>query len=174
MLNETDNDCGKSATVSASNAVLNNSASSVCVSVKQRSNGAGCCGGRCKSRALVAQITRIVGVMVGNIAHCKITPTQSAGIAQMVGQGKRRVGRGLLGSGWEWCNNGSKRGGGLERVLRCTNCYTQIFFVPNPLLYIRNLMVLVFLKSAASVIGAYRFDSGLGHHAVWRYRFNRR
>ena len=85
MLNETDNGCGKSVTVSASNAVLNSSASSVCVSVKQRSSGADYCRGRCKSRALVAQTAGIVGFMVRNIAHCKITPTQSACIAQMVG-----------------------------------------------------------------------------------------
>jgi hypothetical protein len=85
MLNETDNDCGKSATVSASNAVLNSSASSVCVSVKQRSSGADLCRGRCKSHALVAQTAGIVGFMVRNIAHCKITPRQLACIAQMVG-----------------------------------------------------------------------------------------
>ena len=76
MLNETDNDCSKSVTLSAS---------SVCVSVKQRSSGADLCRGRCKSRALVAQTAGIVGFMVRNIAHCKITPTQSACIAQMVG-----------------------------------------------------------------------------------------
>ena len=85
MLNETDNDCSKSVTVSANSAVLNSSASSVCVSVKQRSSAADCCGVRCKSRAIVAQTAGIVGFMVGNIAHCKITPTLSACIAQMVG-----------------------------------------------------------------------------------------
>jgi hypothetical protein len=65
--------------------VQNSSASSVCVSVKQRSSGADYCRGRCKSRALVAQTAGIVGFMVRNIAHCKITPKQSACIAQMVG-----------------------------------------------------------------------------------------
>ena len=200
MLNATDNDCSKSATVSASNAVLNSSASSVCVSVKQRSSAADCCGVRCKSRAIVAQTAGIVGFMVGNIAHCKITPTLSACIAQMVGTLKTQcstVCRHYPTLRTSCCRilgpldvvvahlvfrlmqsvatlRQSRHAKELQiRLVRFDSGPRLQTCTQRHLAQVRRARVVKLvdtsdLKSAASRNGAYRFDSGLGHHLTSR------